>query len=90
MFCALILQNALHALDRISGTIEQMSDPAHEFDIVRPIIPATATTLHRFDLRKTRLPKPQYMLRQVKIFGNFANCAVGVGAFVHASPPLNC
>jgi hypothetical protein len=54
-----------------------------ELDILRAVVAAPAAALHRLDLREARFPKPQHVLRQVEIFGHFADGAEGVGALVH-------
>ena len=46
----LLFQNALHALDRIAFTIEQMLDATEQVNIIRAVVSTTTATLHRLDL----------------------------------------
>src|SRR5438128_2629524 len=80
---AVLAQQLLHALDRVALVVEHMPDALDQFDILRPIVTAAATALHRFDLVETRFPEAQHMLRQVKIFRDFADGAERIGALVH-------
>src|ERR1700730_12852555 len=82
----LLLQYTLHALDRISFPIEEMFDRAKNLDIAGTVIAPASSTLERLDLRKTRLPESQHMLRQIKLPGDLADRSKRIGAFVH--PPL--
>src|ERR1700730_7132570 len=82
----LLLQNTLHALDRISLPIEEMFDRAQNRYIAGTIIASASRALQRLDLRKAGLPESQHMPRQFKLPGDLADRAKRIGAFVH--PPL--
>src|SRR5438128_2285220 len=47
---AVVLEDALHAADRITLAVEQMANAAQQIDIVGTIIASAAAALHRLDL----------------------------------------
>lgn len=77
---ALLFQNALNAFYGVAFAIEQMTNAAQQFHIVRTIITATTAAFHWFDLAKARLPETQHMLRQVQFLRNFADRSKGIRA----------
>src|SRR5262249_15292702 len=86
-FRALLLENALDAADGVALAVEEMADAAQELDVVRPVVAAAAAALQGLDLRETRLPEAQDMLRKIKIVGDFADRAEGFGTFRQDTPP---
>src|SRR5271168_2929057 len=60
---ALLFQQFLHPLDRVSLAVEQALDRRQQLDVLRPIISTTAAALQGLDLREARFPEPQHMLR---------------------------
>src|SRR4051812_22855556 len=74
-FDALLLQDALHAADRVALAVEQMPDAAQEVDVFRPVIAPAAAALHRLDLAEAALPKPKHVLRQIEVVGDLADGA---------------
>ncbi len=82
---AVLAQQLLHALDGVALVVEHVADALDQLDILRAVVAAAAAALHRLDLREARLPEAQHMLRQVEIFGHFADGAEGVGALVHGA-----
>src|SRR6266436_7263832 len=69
----LLPEETLDAPDRVTLTIQKMANAAQEIEIVRPVIAATAATLHRPDLAEATFPEPQYMLRNLKLLRHFAD-----------------
>ena len=80
---ALLLEDALHALDGVALAVEQMTDAAQEVDVVRPVIAPPAAALQRPDLREARFPEAQYVLRHVEVLGDLADGPERVRALVH-------
>src|SRR5512139_1854622 len=72
---ALLAQDSLHAEDRVALAVQQMANPAQQIDVVRAVVAASATALHRFDLVKSAFPEAQHMLRQIEIVRDFTDGA---------------
>jgi hypothetical protein len=60
---ALLFEEPLNTFDRITFVIEKVLNRAQKFYVIWPVIASPAAALQRFDLRKTRFPKAQDMLR---------------------------
>ncbi len=75
---ALLLQNALHAFDRVALAIEQMAYGLNERDILRAIKTPPAGALDRGDLLEARFPKAQHMRRQIETLGDLADRLKGL------------
>src|SRR5262245_27807305 len=86
---AVILEDALHAADGIALAVEEMANPTQQVDVVGPVIATAAAALHRPDLRETRLPEPQHVLRQIKLFRHLADGAECVRRFIHRHSTLH-
>jgi hypothetical protein len=56
---AVLLEQFLHALDRVALIIKQDADALEQFDVVGPVVAAPAAALHRFDLGEAGFPEPQ-------------------------------
>ena len=82
---ALLLEDALHALDGVALAVEEMADAAQQIDIVGPVVAPAAAALHRLDLREPRLPEAQHMLRQIEVVRDFADRPERVWALRHQS-----
>ena len=80
---ALLAQQLLHPFDRVAFAVEKLLDRAQEFDVVGPIVAPAAAALERLDLRKSCFPEAQHVLRQLHVFGDFADRAESFGALVH-------
>lgn len=78
---SLLLQDPLHALDRVALAVEEMANAAQEVDIVWAIIASATTALQRPDLREPGFPETQDVLRQIEVVGDLADRAEGVRAF---------
>src|SRR5436190_17044975 len=61
-----------------------MADAAKQVDIVRPVIAPAAAAFHRPDLRETRFPEAQDVLRHVEVLGYFADGTECVGRLVQS------
>jgi len=79
----ILLQDALHALDRIAFAIEEMADAFEQIDIVGAVIAPSTAALERPNLPEPCFPKPQDVLRNIEVLGDFADRSEGVGALVH-------
>lgn len=77
----LLLQDPLHALDRVALAVEEMANAAQKVDIVRTIIAPAAAAFQRADLSKSGFPETQDVLRQIEVVGDLADRAEGVRAF---------
>jgi hypothetical protein len=82
-FRPLLLQKALHALDRVAVVVEELTNGAEQHDIGGAVVAAPPGPLQRPDLRKARLPEPQHVLRHREMFGDFADRAESVRALLH-------
>src|SRR5690606_6412973 len=75
---ALVLEDALHALDGEALIVEEMADALEEKHVLGPVVTPATAPLQRLDVGKTRFPEPQYVLRKVKLLGGFGDRAEGV------------
>lgn len=85
---ALLLENALHALDGVALSIEQMAQSHHQLHVARPIIAPPARALHGFELLEAGFPETQHVRRQVETLRDLSNRAKSLFAFashVHRS-----
>src|SRR4051794_33697262 len=80
-----ILQQLLHAPDRISVLIEPLPDPTQQPDVLGPVIASAAAAFHGSELRKLRLPETQHMRRKIEFVGNLSDGAKRGGAFLRPS-----
>src|SRR5208282_4813077 len=85
---ALLAQQALDAADGVALAVKQVAHAAEEIDIVRAVIAPAPAPLQRPDLRETAFPESQHMLRNVDLFGNFADRAECVRRFFQCPAPL--
>ncbi len=85
---AVVLEDALHAADRVALAVEQVTDAAQQVDVVGPVVAPPAATLHRLDLAEPRFPEPQHMLRHVELVGHLADGAEGVRRLVDVAAPV--
>ncbi len=79
---ALLLEDALHALDRVALPVEQRLQPHDERDVVGAVVAPSAAALQRLDLREAGLPETEHMVRQVEILRHLADRPEGVWALV--------
>ena len=80
---ALLAKEFLDAADRHTLIVKKCLHPANHTHIRRPIIPSTARTLDRFDLRKAAFPKPEHMSRDVQPLGDFRDGPKRLAGFFH-------
>jgi hypothetical protein len=66
---ALVLEDALHALDGETLVVEQVPDTLQEHHVLGPVVAPAATPLQRLDRRKARFPETQHVLGQVELVG---------------------
>lgn len=59
---ALLLEDALDALDGETLIVEQMTDALEELYVIGAVITPPAAALERLDLREPRFPETQHML----------------------------
>lgn len=62
MFGALLLEDALHALDSETLIVEEVTDTLEQLNVIRAIVSPPAATLEWLDLREPRFPETQHML----------------------------
>jgi hypothetical protein len=62
-----------------------VSDALQKLDIMRTVITPSAAALQRLYLSEAGFPETQDVLRQVKVFPDFAYGAECIRAFVHAT-----
>src|SRR5262249_49166511 len=60
------------------------TNAAQQVYVFRTIVTPAAAALHRPDLRKAALPKPQHMLRQIEIVRDLTDRTKGVGRLVQS------
>ena len=72
---ALLLEQLLHALDRVALVVQEAPDELQPLDVFGPVIAPSPRPLQRPDLRKPRLPEAQHVLRQIhrlrRLHGSF-------------------
>src|SRR5208337_2046008 len=78
---ALLLENALHALDRVALPIEQMTQSHHQLHVARPVIAPPARALHGFKLLEAGFPETQHVRRQVETLRDLSDRAKSRFAF---------
>src|SRR5436189_5849897 len=61
-----------------------MADATKQIDVIRPVIASAAAAFHRPDLRETRFPEAQDVLRHVEVLGHFADGTERVGRLVQS------
>src|SRR5262249_32645664 len=73
----LLSQKTLNATDRVPLTIKKMADATQEFEVVRPVVTATAPAFHRPDLGTTAFPEAQSVrgcFRPLRRFADGPDC----------------
>src|SRR4029077_1401028 len=83
---AVFFKNALHAANGVTLAVEQTADAPQKIDIIGAIIAASAAPLHRFDLRKPRLPETQHVLGNIEVFGDLADGSERIRRLVQTLP----
>lgn len=63
VFGALLLEDALDALDGETLVVEKVADTLEQLNVIGAIIAPTTATLEWLDLREPRFPETQHMLR---------------------------
>ena len=67
------LKELLDSFDGVAFFIEKRADPPQQFNVLRPVIAASATTLERPDFSEFTLPEAQDMLRYVQFGSDLAD-----------------
>ena len=80
-----VLQQLLHAADRVSVLIQPLPDPAQQPDVFGSVIAPAAAAFHGPELRKLRLPETQHMRRKIEFVGSLSDRAKRGGAFLRPS-----
>lgn len=81
----LAFQNTLGAPDGEALLVEQPIDSARCLHVAGAVIAAVARALQRSQLRKTRLPIAQDVLRHTEFLGELANCQKCTVSLDHGS-----